>query len=108
MENVALVEDINRVKPNLLFVGFGMPLQEFWLMDNWSQIQANVALPVGALFDYVAETIPRAPRWMTDNGLEWLGRLMVEPQRLWRRYIIGNPLFLLRILKQRFGLLKLD
>lgn len=108
VENVALVEDINRVKPNLLFVGFGMPLQEFWLMDNWSQIQANVALPVGALFDYVAETMPRAPRWMTDNGLEWLGRLIVEPQRLWRRYIIGNPLFLLRILKQRFGLLKLD
>ena len=51
------------------------------------------------LVDYVSENLQRAPRWMTDNSLEWLGRLVIEPKRLWQRYIIGNPLFLYRIIR---------
>jgi len=107
-ENEAVIEGINAVKPNILLVGLGMPLQERWLMENLDRLEANVAFPVGALFDYLSGELPRAPRWVTDHGLEWLGRLVVEPRRLWRRYLIGNPLFLWRVLKQKLGLLRLD
>ncbi len=102
-ENERVVEMINRARPNILVVGFGMPLQERWLMENWDRIQANVALTGGAVFDYVSGHLPRPPRWMTDRGLEWLGRLLIEPRRLWKRYVLGNPLFLLRVLQQRMG-----
>lgn len=102
-ENEAVVQAISVAKPDILLVGLGMPLQEHWLMENWGRIPAKVALPVGALLDYLAGELPRAPHWMTDHGLEWLGRLIIEPRRLWRRYLIGNPLFLWRVLKQRFG-----
>lgn len=98
-ENRAVVAHINSVRPHLLLVGFGMPLQERWLYENWHDLHVNVALPVGAAFDYLAGVVPRAPRWMTDHGLEWLGRLLIEPRRLWRRYLIGNPLFLWRLLR---------
>ena len=77
-------------------------------MENWAGIEANVALTGGAVFDYISGELRRAPRWMTDNGLEWLGRLLIEPRRLWRRYVVGNPLFLLRVLKQRLGLQRFD
>ncbi len=107
-ENEAVIEQINAVKPNILIVGFGMPLQERWLMENWDRIDANVALTGGAVFDYVSGELQRAPRWMTDNGLEWLGRLLIEPRRLWKRYLIGNPLFIWRVFKQRLGLLHSD
>lgn len=115
-KNEAVIQKINAVKPNILIVGFGMPLQERWLMENWERIEANVALTGGAVFDYVSGELRRAPRWMTDHGLEWLGRLIIEPRRLWRRYLVGNPLFLYRVLKQRLvlspveglGLLHLD
>jgi len=107
-ENEAVIQQINAVKPNILIVGFGMPLQERWLMENWERIEANVALTGGAVFDYVSGELRRPPQWMTDHGLEWLGRLIIEPRRLWQRYLIGNPLFLWRVLKQRLGLLHLD
>ncbi len=107
-ENQAVIQAINAVKPNILILGFGMPLQERWLMENWEHIEANVTLTGGAVFDYVSGELHRAPRWMTDHGLEWLGRLIIEPRRLWRRYIVGNPLFLYRVLKQRLGLLRFD
>jgi len=61
----------------------------------------NVAFTCGALFDYVSGELRRSPKWMNDHGLEWLGRLIIEPRRLWRRYVIGNPLFLWRVVKQR-------
>lgn len=102
-ENEVVIEQINAVKPNILIVGFGMPLQEKWLGENWDNIQANVALTGGAVFDYISDELRRGPKWMTDNGFEWLARLIIEPRRLWQRYLIGNPLFLYRILKQRFS-----
>jgi N-acetylglucosaminyldiphosphoundecaprenol N-acetyl-beta-D-mannosaminyltransferase len=101
-ENESVIAIINRLRPNILIVGFGMPLQERWLMENWDRIHANIGLTGGAVFDYISGNVPRAPRWMTDHGFEWLGRLLVEPSRLWRRYLIGNPLFIWRIMKQRF------
>jgi N-acetylglucosaminyldiphosphoundecaprenol N-acetyl-beta-D-mannosaminyltransferase len=103
-ENLQIIERINETKADILLVGFGMPLQERWLLDNMPLLAIKVALPVGALLDYVAGEVYRMPRWITDNGLEWLARLMIEPRRLWRRYIVGNPLFLWRVFKQRVGL----
>jgi N-acetylglucosaminyldiphosphoundecaprenol N-acetyl-beta-D-mannosaminyltransferase len=105
-ENEALIGQINAARPDILIVGFGMPLQEQWLRENWERIDANVVFTGGAVFDYISGELDRAPGWMRDRGLEWLGRLAIEPRRLWRRYLIGNPLFLWRVLKQRLGLLR--
>jgi N-acetylglucosaminyldiphosphoundecaprenol N-acetyl-beta-D-mannosaminyltransferase len=100
-ENEAVLAEINAASPDVLLVGFGMPLQERWLMQNWNRIDARVVLTGGAVFDYVSGELKRGPRILTDNGFEWLARLLIEPGRLWRRYVIGNPLFLLRVLRQR-------
>jgi len=102
-ENEAVLREIQAATPDILLVGLGMPLQERWLMENRHRIEAGVALTGGAVFDYVSGELRRGPRFLTDNGLEWLARLLVEPRRLWRRYLLGNPLFLLRVLGQRFG-----
>ena len=108
IENETVLKAINATSPDILLVGLGMPLQEHWLMENWDRFEAKVALPVGALFDYMAGELPRAPHWMTDHGLEWVGRLIVEPRRLWRRYLLGNPRFLWLVLKQRFGMPRIE
>jgi N-acetylglucosaminyldiphosphoundecaprenol N-acetyl-beta-D-mannosaminyltransferase len=107
-ENKMVIQDINEKKPDILIVGFGMPVQEYWISDNWSQLQVPVVIPGGALIDYMAGVVPRAPHWMTDHGLEWLGRLIIEPRRLWKRYLLGNPIFLWRVLLQRFGWLHIE
>lgn len=100
-QNQAVISAINDARPHILLIGMGMPLQEEWLCQNWDRIQTNVALTGGAVFDYLSGELTRAPRWMTDNGLEWLGRLVIEPQRLWKRYLVGNPQFIWRVLKQK-------
>lgn len=97
MENQAVISEINHFQPHILILGFGMPMQEKWILENFESLDINIAFPAGALFDYLSGSVKRAPRWMTDNGLEWLGRLVIEPRRLWKRYIIGNPLFFWRI-----------
>ena len=102
-EGEAVVEEINAAAPDILLVGLGMPLQEYWLLENRRRLDAGVALTGGAVFDYVSGRLSRGPRLLTGNGFEWLARLLVEPRRLWRRYLIGNPLFLLRVVKQRLG-----
>ena len=104
-ENETVIKLINKAQPNILIVGFGMPLQEHWLMENWQHIDANVALTGGAVFDYASGNLQRAPQWMTNHGLEWFGRFIIEPRRLWKRYFLGNPLFLWRIIQERFRLL---
>ena len=108
IENQALVARINALRPDILVVGFGMPVQEKWILENWDSLDVRIVLPVGAFFDYLTGDVVRAPRWMTDHGLEWLGRLLVEPRRLWKRYILGNPRFLWKILMQKLGILRYD
>lgn len=103
IQNECVVDEINRLSPNILLVGFGMPIQERWIYENAARLNVNIILPVGAFFDYYTGDVIRAPRWMTDHGFEWLGRLIIEPRRLWKRYVIGNPLFFWRILKQKIG-----
>jgi N-acetylglucosaminyldiphosphoundecaprenol N-acetyl-beta-D-mannosaminyltransferase len=101
VESEAVLRDIAATKPHILLLGFGMPAQETWIAENWDRLEIDVALTGGAFLDYVAGRIHRAPRFITDVGFEWLVRLIVEPRRLWRRYVIGNPLFLWRVLKAR-------
>jgi N-acetylglucosaminyldiphosphoundecaprenol N-acetyl-beta-D-mannosaminyltransferase len=102
-ENESVLAAIERAHPDVLIVGFGMPTQELWVAENSARLQAQVILTAGAIFDYISGELRRPPRWMTDHGLEWFGRLLLEPQRLWKRYILGNPLFLWRVMQQRLG-----
>ena len=102
-ENEAVVGEINAASPDILLVGLGMPLQEYWLMENQHRLDVGVALTGGAVFDYVSGRLRRGPRLLTQSGFEWLARLLVEPRRLWRRYLVGNLLFLLRVLKHRLA-----
>jgi N-acetylglucosaminyldiphosphoundecaprenol N-acetyl-beta-D-mannosaminyltransferase len=92
---------IRETRPQLLFVCFGMPLQEHWVSRNFDRIEANVILFGGSTIEYTARRRSLAPSWMANNGLEWMYRLVQEPRRLWKRYLIGNPGFLARILWQR-------
>jgi N-acetylglucosaminyldiphosphoundecaprenol N-acetyl-beta-D-mannosaminyltransferase len=80
-------------------VGMGMPRQEYWVLDNLRNIQANVILTAGACLDYVAKAAPTPPRWIGHLGLEWLYRLLSDPVRLWRRYLL-EPWFILKLLFQ--------
>lgn len=105
-ENKAVVSEINHFNPDVLFVGFGMSLQEYWILDNYKVINANVFLPEGACLDFYTNTVFRAPAFFTNNGLEWLARLITEPKRLWKRYLIGNPQFIYRVLKEKFKMRK--
>lgn len=100
-ESRRVVEEINNSEADILFVGFGMPLQECWIESNISSLRPAVILPSGSMIDYVAGEKHSAPSWMAECGFEWLYRLWREPRRLWRRYLIGNPQFLIRILAQR-------
>lgn len=97
LENKAVLEKINSYRPHILMVGMGMPRQEQWIMNNLSQIKANVILPSGACIDYVAGEVATPPRWMGKIGLEWLYRLLSEPKRLWRRYLV-EPWFITGLL----------
>ena len=98
---IGVIDVINRAKPDIVIVGFGMPVQEQWVHAHRHRIDAPVVLTGGAVFDYVSGRQRRAPMWMTRHGLEWLGRLVIEPGRLMGRYVGGNPLFLARVLRQR-------
>jgi N-acetylglucosaminyldiphosphoundecaprenol N-acetyl-beta-D-mannosaminyltransferase len=95
-----VVEDINARKPDIVLVGMGTPKQELWVAHNAAHLETDVVWTVGALFDYVSGRVPRAPRWLADNGLEWIFRLAIEPQRMWRRYLLGNPVFISRVMAQ--------
>ena len=101
-QNEEVVRTINACSPDILIAGFGMPLQEDWLLRNFERLDVRVAFTGGAVFDYLSGELPRGPRWMCRTGFEWLARLLIEPRRLWRRYLIGNTLFLCRILQARF------
>ncbi len=103
-ENQMVIEKINHFQPDLLFVGFGMPVQERWIQENIDSIDAKVFLPLGACLDFYTGQVYRGPQWLNDHGLEWVSRLITNPRRLWRRYLFGNPIFLWRVLKQRLGI----
>ncbi len=100
-DNEEVLRRIRTARPDVLVVGFGMPLQEQWIRRNLAALDAGVILPAGSMIEYVAGRKKHAPPWMANHGMEWVYRLLQEPGRLWRRYLIGNPLFLLRVVLQR-------
>lgn len=93
-----VIEQINASGAEIVLVAFGAPLQEKWIEANKRHLTAGAAIGVGGLFDFYSGKTKRAPRWLREIGLEWFYRIIQEPGRMWRRYIIGNPLFLVRVL----------
>lgn len=94
-----IINLINASHTDIVLVALGVPIQEKWIANHKDQLTAGAILGVGGLFDFYSGRTKRAPRWLREMGLEWSYRLLQEPGRLWRRYIIGNPLFLLRVLR---------
>ena len=100
-DNRAMVQAINDANPDLLWIGMTAPKQEKWAYRHWNELDIHCHCgTIGAVFDFYAGTAQRAPQWWQEHSLEWLYRLMKEPRRMWRRYVIGNPLFLWNILKE--------
>lgn len=95
-ENKKVIDFINSYKPNILMVGMGMPRQEKWILENYSELSTNAILTAGACMDYVAGEVPTPPRWLGRIGLEWLYRLLNEPKRLGRRYLL-EPWYILKL-----------
>lgn len=91
------IHDINALKPDILIVGFGTPLQEQWIEANRQYLDVPSIYAIGAVMDFISGKVSRCPQWMGDAGFEWLYRLLTEPRRLFGRYLIGNPWFLSRI-----------
>ncbi len=103
-EDAAAVAEINATRPDYVWIGLGMPKQEKWMASHVGRVEAAALLGVGAAFDFAAGTKPRAPLWMQRVGLEWLFRLICEPRRLARRYLVGNALFIAYAFLQFTGL----
>jgi len=94
-ENAAAIGKIQAAKPDLVLVALGAPKQEIWMHRCMAQYAPAVALGIGAGLDFIAGTVKRAPKWMSNHGLEWAYRLSREPKRMWRRYLVNDPRFLL-------------
>lgn len=102
-ENLRMIEAVNHANPDLLWIGMTAPKQEKWAYSHFNDLDVHCHIgTIGAVFDFFAGTVQRAPLWWQKNGLEWAYRLIKEPKRMWRRYIIGNSLFLWNILKEKF------
>jgi N-acetylglucosaminyldiphosphoundecaprenol N-acetyl-beta-D-mannosaminyltransferase len=92
-EDSRIVEEINCSNPDIVWVGLGSPKQDLWMYEHRDKLNAPVLIGVGAAFDFLAGTKLQAPHWIRDSGFEWLFRLVTEPKRLWRRYLVNYPLF---------------
>ncbi|HEX2296237.1 MAG TPA: WecB/TagA/CpsF family glycosyltransferase [Actinomycetota bacterium] len=100
-ETGRVAEAVAATGAGVLMVAMGNPLQEMWLNRHLEATGARLGVGVGAFFDFTAGVVPRAPVWMNRLGIEWVYRLVQEPRRMWRRYVLGNPLFLMRVLGAR-------
>jgi N-acetylglucosaminyldiphosphoundecaprenol N-acetyl-beta-D-mannosaminyltransferase len=96
-----VIDAIRAAHPDYLFLGIPSPRKEFWLNLHLAELKVPVAIRVGGSFDVVAGLYRRAPRWVGERGLEWMWRLAQEPRRMWRRYLIGNSLFITLVLRER-------
>lgn len=96
-----ILADIAALRPDILLVAMGVPRQEIFIAQKLTGQHCTMPIAVGAMFDLVNGTVPRAPEWMRTMRLEWVFRLLAEPRRLWRRYLVGNPMFLLRVVGQK-------
>jgi N-acetylglucosaminyldiphosphoundecaprenol N-acetyl-beta-D-mannosaminyltransferase len=99
-EEQSIAAMINRSGADIVWVGLGTPKQDYWVARFRPLLEVPVLIAVGAAFDFHAGRVRQAPRWMQQNGLEWLFRLSQDPRRLWRRYVLGNPRFVYLLLRQ--------
>jgi N-acetylglucosaminyldiphosphoundecaprenol N-acetyl-beta-D-mannosaminyltransferase len=99
-EQMDVIDAVKATRPDVLFLALGSPKQEIWAHRIREAMKPTVVLGVGASFDFVAGTAKRAPRWISDAGLEWLYRLAHEPRRLWRRYLVRDPKFAVIVLRE--------
>lgn len=105
-DNMAIIKAINEANPDLLWIGMTAPKQEKWAYRHWKELNIHCHVgTIGAVFDFYAGTSRRAPLWWQEHSLEWLFRLMRDPKRMWKRYVLGNPLFVWNVLKEKAGLL---
>ncbi len=93
-ENLQYISKINDLNPDIIWIGLGAPKQEKWMYQNFEKLNNGIMIGIGAGFDYLAGEINHAPDWMKNYSLEWVYRLIQEPKRLWKRYLITNPLFI--------------
>ena len=107
-EDKAIINKINSSAPDIIWVGLGSPKQDIWMHQHRNIIDAPIMIAVGAAFDFVSGSKPQAPRWIQRCGLEWSFRLFNEPKRLWKRYLIGNSLFILLLSLNQIRKLKED
>lgn len=104
-EDQEMINTINRANPDLLWIGMTAPKQEKWAYLNLDRLQVNCHIgTIGAVFDFYAGTVKRAPIWWQRNGLEWFYRLIKEPRRMWRRYLTGNMLFIWYVIKEKWNI----
>lgn len=98
-EDKVIIDRINDAKPDCIWIGLGAPKQEIWMYNHKNSFAQGIMFGVGAAFDFYAQTQKRAPIWMQKCGLEWFHRILKEPKRLWKRYLVTNTLFLLYLLR---------
>jgi len=94
---------INHSKADILWVSLTAPKQDYWIAEHFDRLNVSIAIGVGAAFDVVAGDIKRSPKWMQKTGLEWFYRLLKEPKRLSKRYLVEAPLFIPLIIKQKWS-----
>jgi N-acetylglucosaminyldiphosphoundecaprenol N-acetyl-beta-D-mannosaminyltransferase len=97
------LEAVRESGAEILMVAFGVPKQDKWIATHLNELGAKVCVGVGGLFDFYSGRIPRAPVWMRELGMEWLYRFVQEPRRMWRRYFLGNEVFLFRVIREKWS-----
>lgn len=105
-EDEKVIDLINRARPDLVWVGISTPRQEYWMADHVERLRPATLIGCGAAFDFNAGAKRQAPRWIQRSGLEWCFRLVSEPRRLWKRYLLNNPLFVGLVVLETIGLLR--
>ena len=100
-ENDSMIQAVNSFSPDVLFIGLTAPKQEKWAFSNINDLNARHVCSIGAVFNFYAGTRKRAPKWMINNGLEWFFRLITEPRRMWKRYLLNNFKFILLVIKEK-------
>ena len=104
-EDEEVINMINKADPDVLWIGLGAPKQDIWMAEHIGRIRAPVIVGVGAAFDFLSGSKRQAPVWIQRSGFEWLFRLLSEPKRLWKRYLVTNTLFILSLAKRQLGIL---
>ncbi len=102
-QSADVLEQLEKIDPDFVLVALGSPAQELWIDRNIKPKHGRLVMGVGALFDFMANAVPRAPLWLRRLRCEWIYRLMKEPSRLWRRYLLGNPLFIYHVLRYKLA-----